>query len=377
MGARKQFVLASVGVLGLLGTACGTSSGTPAASHSGAPYSATFSWGKFTLSSAIATKVDKKQALNFVLSFQTLATVGAPVNLLAGMRQAAKDVKTQYGVDVNVKLIGPANTDPVAQISQVQQAISAGQVDCLAVEPVTPDAFVRVIDQAVAGGVPAYTVNTDSPSSHRFAYNGANDSFPPQGQFQMGQVSGQYTIQWLKDHNITPKVAALVTGDTTAPWAQGRMQGWVDTMKAALPSLQFVGTPTNALSTGYDPAGIYSQAAAFMNGHPTVDLYFDSDWGAKTIGKLITDRGLKGKITTIGYNVDTTYLDEVTSGDVMATVDQRYDLQSFGFVKGCADFLLKGTVPSSGFAYVQPTVVTPTNVADVKTRLAQEIALGS
>jgi hypothetical protein len=38
---------------------------------------------------------------------------------------------------------------------------------------------------------------------------------------------------------------------------------------------------------------------------------------------------------------------------------------------------LKGTVPSSGFAYVQPTVVTTTNVADVKTRLAQEIALGS
>ena len=376
MGARKAFVLASVAALGLLGSACGTSSTPPAASHTGAPYTAKFSWGQFTLASAIASKIDKKQPLNFVLSFQTLATVGAPVNLLAGMRQAADDVKTQYGVTVNVRLIGPPNTDPVAQISQVQQAISAGQVDCLAVEPVTPDAFVRVINQAVDGGVPSYTVNTDSPDSHRFAYSGANDSFPPTGQYQMGQVSGQYTIQWLKDHNVTPKVAALVTGDTTAPWAQGRMQGWMDTMKAAFPSLQFVGTPTNALSTGYDPAGIYSQVAAFMNGHPNVDLYFDSDWGAKTIGKLITDRGLKGKINTIGYNVDTTYLDEVTNGDVMATVDQRYDEQSAGFVTGCAAFLLKGTVPGP-FAYVQPTVVTPANVADVKARLAKEIQLGA
>jgi len=376
MGARKQFALASVAVLGLLGTACG-SGNTPAASHTGAPYSVKFSWGQFNLSSAIASKVDKKQPLNFVLSFQTLATVGAPVNLLAGMREAANDVKTQYGVTVNVRLIGPPNTDPVAQISQVQQAISAGQVDCLAVEPVTPDAFVRVINQAVSAGVPSYTVNTDSPDSHRFAYNGANDSFPPSGQYQMGQVSGQYSIQWLKDHNVTPHVAALVTGDTTAPWAQGRMQGWMDTMKQAFSDLQFVGTPTNALSTGYDPAGIYSQVAAFMNGHPNVDLYFDSDWGAKTIGKLIKDRGLKGKINTIGYNVDTTYLDEVTSGDVMATVDQRYDEQSAGFVRGCAAFLLKGTVPSGQYAYVQPTVVTPSNVADVKARLAQEIALGA
>jgi ribose transport system substrate-binding protein len=377
MGARKEFTLASMAVLGLLGTACGTSSTPPAATHSGAPYTANLSWGKFTLASSIADKIDKKQPLNFVLSFQTLATVGAPVNLLAGMRQAANDAKTQYGVTVNVKLIGPANTDPVAQISQVQQAIAAGQVDCLAVEPVTPDAFVRVINQAVDGGVPSYTVNTDSPDSHRFAYNGANDSFPPKGAYQMGQVAGQYSIQWLKDHSVTPKVAALVTGDTTAPWAQGRMQGWMDTMKAQFPDLQFVGTPTNALSTGYDPAGIYSQVAAFMNGHPSVDLYFDSDWGAKTIGKLIKDRGLKGKINTIGYNVDTTYLDEVTSGDVMATVDQRYDEQSAGFVKGCAAFLLKGAVPPDQYAYVQPTVVTPANVADVKARLAQEIQLGS
>ncbi len=377
MGARKAFVLASVAALGLLGSACGTSSTPPAASHTGAPYTAKFSWGQFTLASSIASKIDKKQPLNFVLSFQTLATVGAPVNLLAGMRQAADDVKTQYGVTVNVRLIGPPNTDPVAQISQVQQAISAGQVDCLAVEPVTPDAFVRVLNQAVDAGVPSYTVNTDSPDSHRFAYSGANDSFPPKGQYQMGQVSGQYSIQWLKDHNITPKVAALVTGDTTAPWAQGRMQGWMDTMKAAYPDLQFVGTPTNALSTGYDPAGIYSQVAAFMNGHPNVDLYFDSDWGAKTIGKLIKDRGLKGKINTIGYNVDTTYLDEVTSGDVMATVDQRYDEQSAGFVTGCAAFLLKGVVPPDQFQYIQPTVVTPANVADVKARLAKEIQLGA
>ena len=377
MGARKGFVLASVAILGLLGTACGGSSGGTGASHSGAPYSAKFSWGTFTLSSAVANKVDKKQALNFVLSFQTLATVGAPVNLLAGMRQAAADVKTQYGVTVNVKLIGPPTTDPVAQISQVQQAISAGQVDCLAVEPVSPDAFVRVINQAVDGGIPAYTVNTDSPDSHRFSYSGANDSFPPKGANQMGNVAADYSVQWLKDHSVTPKVAALVTGDTTAPWAQGRMQGWMDSMKKAFPDLQFVGTPTNALTTGYDPTDIYAKVGAFMNGHPNVDLYFDSDWGAKTIGKLIKDRGLKGKINTIGYNVDTTYLDEVTSGDVMATVDQRFDAQSAGFVTGCAAFLLKGAVPPDQFSYVKPTVVTASNVQEVKDRLAKEIQLGA
>jgi ribose transport system substrate-binding protein len=330
----------------------------------------TTSWGTFKLSSAIAAKIQAKQPLNFVLSFQALSSVGAPAFLAAGMKTAAAAIQQKYGVTVNTKVIGPAMTDPVTQISQVQQAVAAGQVDCLAVEPVTPDAFVNVINDAATKGIPTFTVNTDSPSADRFAYYGPNDT-DLSGANQLGIAAGKYTVSWAQQNHITLHKVALITGDTTAPWAQGRMQGFMQTLQAAFPNVKFVGTPTNAFTTGYDDPGIISKMQAFITGHPDVDFYFDSDWGAKDIGKLIAQTNLKNKVYTLGYNVDSTYLDQVTSGNVVATLDQRFDLQAGNWVTGCADFLLGGKTVT-GNQYVPATVVNTTNVADARARLASE-----
>src|SRR5690606_20748171 len=128
----------------------------------GAPYAATFSFGDFTLADRIAEKVDGKETLEIVLSFQTVAQVGAPALMAAGMEAAAAEVMDKYGVQLNTRVIGPTSTDPTTQISQIEQAVGAGQVDCLAVQPVSPDAFASVINSAVAAGVPTFTVNTDS-----------------------------------------------------------------------------------------------------------------------------------------------------------------------------------------------------------------------
>lgn len=347
----------SPGPTGSTGNGSGTSSG-------GAPYHATLPFGQFSLASRIASKVKEKKALDVTISFQTVAQVGAPALMTAGMKRAAAEVKAKYGVSVNTKVIGPSQTDPTTQISQIQQAIGSGQVDCLGVQPVTPDAFASVINDAVSKGVPTFTVNTDSGDSHRFAYYGPNDT-DLKAANQLGMVAGKATVDWAKSNNKVIKKAALVTGDTTAPWAQGRMEGWLKTVKAAFPDMQVVGSPTNALTTGYDAAKTYSDVGAFMNGHPDVDFYFDTDWGGSAIGKLIADRNLKGKVAAIGYNIDGNYLEQVREGNIIATVDQAFDRQAAAFVTGCADFLLGGKVPDSPMQYVPPTVVTQQNVASV------------
>lgn len=340
-----------------------TGTGGPASSDS-APYKATLPFGQFTLADRIASKIKDKKTLNITISFQTVAQVGAPALMTAGMKQAAAEVKEKYGVEINARVIGPSETDPTTQISQIQQAIGSGQVDCLGVQPVTPDAFANVIDDAVAKGVPTFTVNTDSGESHRFAYYGPNDT-DLNADNQLGVVAGKATVDWAKSNNKEIKKAALVTGDTTAPWAQGRMEGWIKTVKAAFPNMEVVGSPTNALTTGYDAAKTYGDVGAFMNGHPDVDFYFDTDWGGAAIGKLIADRGLKGKVAAIGYNLDGNYLEQVRDGNIIATVDQAFDRQAAAFVTGCADFLLGGKVPDSEMQYVPPTVVTQQNVDSV------------
>lgn len=343
----------------------GSSSGSSSASAGGPPNSVSYDWGQFSLDSRIADKIKSKQALNFVLSYQILNQPGAPAQLKAGLAEGAKAVQQKYGVQINTDLIGPAEVDPPTQISQMRQEVGAQKIDCGGVEPVTPGAFEGVINEAIGKGVPMMTVNTDSPNSHRMAYFGADDDAQPDSPMQMGRIAGKVTVDWAKKNNVdlNGKQVALITGDTTAAWAQARMKGWVDTIKQAFPQVQVIGTPTNAFTTGYDPATVLAKMSSFMTGHPDVRLYYDSDWGANQIGQLIKQRNLKGKVDAIGYNLDKTYVDDLKESLLIATIDQRYDLQAKNFVLGCADFLL-GKKKLDEYQFVKPSIWTPDNVGD-------------
>lgn len=354
----------------LLLAACGTStSGSPttAASSAGSthngPGAVKFSWGTFNTSSRIASKIKNHEPLIVDLSYQALSEPGGPALLRAGLQAGATWAQKQYGVKVLVNLIGTPQTNPPAQISQIQSLVSAGQVDCVGVEPVTPGAFKNVINSTMAAGVPVMTVNTDSPESHRIAYYGVDDTNPA-SPLWTGNIAGNFTVKWAQENHINLKSAALVTGDTTASWAQGRMQGWMQAVKAAYPSINIIGTPTNAFTTGYAPATIQSDMSAFMAGHRDVQFYFSSDWEAAEIAQLIGNQGLKGKVFTLGFNVDSTILKDLQAGTMIATIDQRYDLQAENFVKGCARLLLGGVAPSSPNQYVNPSIWTPNNVND-------------
>jgi ribose transport system substrate-binding protein len=370
-GRRALAVAASFALAGGI-AACGSSNGGGGGSSGGsggsAPTTTHFSWGDFKLAPQVASKVKAKSPLKFVLSYQILNEPGAPGQLNAGLQQGAAAVQKKYGVKVEARLIGPPETDPPTQISQLRQQVNSNSVDCGGVEPVTPGAFVSPINEAVQKGIPMFTVNTDSPQSHRLAYYGADDDADMGSSLQMGKIAGKFTVDWAKKNNfeLNGKQVALVTGDTTASWAQARMKGWMDTVKAAFPSIQVVGTPTNALTTGYTPADILSKMSSFMTGHPDVAFYYDSDWGAAEIGQLIERQHLQGKVATIGYNIDSTYVQDLQRKLIIATIDQRYDLQARNFVEGCADFLLGHKTPEQ-YSFVKPSIWTPSNVTDATT----------
>jgi len=319
-----------------------------------------FPWGTFKLASRIATKIKDHKALQFDLSFQEISEPGAPDLLKVGMQEGAAWIKKTYGVTVNVKLIGTPVTNPPAQISQIQSLADAGQIDCAGVEPVTPGAFNNVINSTMKDGIPVFTVNTDSPDSHRVAYSGVDDT-DANSPLWTGRIAGNFTVSWAKAHHINLTTAALITGDTTASWAQGRMQGWMNAVKAAFPKIKITGTPTNAFTTGYTPATIQTDMQAYITGHSSVQFYFDSDWGAAEIAQLINKEHLKGKVFTLGFNVDSTYIKDLQQGTLIGTVDQRYDLQAENYVKACGRFLLAGIKPPT-YDFIAPSIWTPANV---------------
>jgi len=348
---RATLATSIIAVTVLLGA-----SGLPGAARAASgPSTARFPWGTFTLNSRIAAKVAAHQPLNAIVSFQALGVPFAVPEMNAGMKRAANAAKTQYGATINTKVVGPVNTDPNAQISQIRTLINSGQVDCLAIEPTTPDAFADIFDVAFKAGVPVFAVNTDAPKAHRFSYYGIDE-------VAGGKVVGRNTITWLTRRHITPKAVALFTGDTTAPWAQGRMTGWLDVMKAAYPHLKVYGTPTTAPSDNYEGTVTYSKVRAVLTGRPDVNLLFHTDWGIQYMPQTISDLKLTNKVFAVGYNVDDAILNEVQNGSIIGTLDQRYDNQSEGFVQGCANYLYAHKLPSYPVSYVNPFMVTHDNV---------------
>lgn len=367
-------IVGSFALLPVFGVAAAASHNTKTSpfkliNGSRAPYEVRYSWGTFKLNSRIAKKVKEHKALNIVLSFQTLSSVGAPAELKAGMKFAAKELKKKYGVPIHVQLIGPTTTNTPKQIAQVLTKLQSNEVDALGIQPVSAQSFISIINKAMTDGVPTFTVNTPSPRSRRISYYGVNDT--PSGD---GVKVAHYTIHWLKTHHIKLKTAALVTGDTTAPWAQGRMKGWVDTMRKAYPGLKIYGTPTNALSTGYDAATTYAKVRAFLIGHPNVQFLFDTDWGGVPIARAIQSLGRAGSVHVIAFNTDPQILKFIGHSPLIAAASQNYYNQGKSFVIGAVNFLLAGKVPKR-YEYLKVLMVTPRTVGSFRDRFGKEMGL--
>src|SRR5260370_25376017 len=127
-------------------------------------------------------------------------------------------------------------------------------------------------------------------------------------------------------------------GDPSPFWGQGRMTGFMNTIKAAIPDANFVNDPSTALNTSYDPAPTYDKAKAFLLGHPNVDVFQNSDIGAEHIDRAIKDLGKAGKTFTVGWNVSKANLDYIDQRIQIGTMDQKWGEQPAFSGTPCAQF---------------------------------------
>jgi ABC-type sugar transport system substrate-binding protein len=329
-----------------------------AASKNGPPYVYHASWGTFHLSPAIASKISGHQTLNIGLSMegQTIPIYGPQYKY--GFGVGVKKWSKVYGVPVHGVFLGPVTADPTTQLNQLRSALATNSVDCLTVEGGGNPAFAPLIDQAIASGIPVFTVGTDILQSHRFA------TFHTIWT-EEGGLDADAMVKYFKAHNITLKQAWMTTGDVSAPFAQARMSGFMTELKKLVPSVTFLDTPSTAPNTGFDPATVYNDAKSFLAGHSGIQAVYQTDAGAEFVDKAIVDLGLKGKVFTSGENVDLTNLNYIQTGVQVSTIDQNYPAQSAYPVHACLAFLLQGKIlPNNN----TPGVITAANVQQARRR---------
>ena len=343
-------LLPLVAVTALIAVACGS---TPAATTAptdapvatdaataapqGAPYTATLKDGStFTLNPRVVDKLTKGEPINYVFSYGSTAIPLFSPQYKAGYERTLPEA--QKILAMNGQAIAPASAvqDSNEQIAQIDALFKADQIDCLSIQSTGDNAFTKIVNDIMATGIPVFTVGVQS--------NGNEFTNFTQISLKEGAQAAGIVVDYMKAHGLDFKVFAVSGGDPTQNWAQGRMQGFIDGIKAAIPDAKFVNDASTGLVTSYDPAGTYDAYKAFIQGNPEVQVIENVDIGGEHAARAIADSGNTGKMFSLGWNVSIGQLDAIEAGTQIVALDQQWgDQAGFGAL-GCAEFLKNGKI---------------------------------
>ena len=307
------------------------------APQTGLPFTGTLKDGStFTLNPRVADKLAKGEAINYVFSYGSTAIPLFSPQYAAGYARTLPEA--QAILPMNGQAIAPASAvqDINEQIAQIDTLFKADLIDCLSVQSTGTDAFTKIVNDIMATGIPVFTVGVES--------NGNEFTNFTQISNKEGRQAAGIIVDYMKANNLDFKFFAVSGGDPTQNWAQGRMQGFIDGIKEAIPDATFVNDATSALVTTYDPAGSYDAYKAFIQGNPEVQVIENVDIGGEHAARAIADSDNTGKMYSLGWNVSIGQLDAIEAGTQIVALDQQWgDQAGFGAL-GCAELLKNGTV---------------------------------
>ncbi len=185
---------------------------------------------------------------------------------------------------------GPeSGIDVPAQIAQIEALLDTGQIDCLSIEPPGLERLHRrsptdCWPRASRCSRSACTSNGNEFTNFTQIPREGRQARPPRSS-----SSGWPTTA--RTSRSSPSPAA-----TRPPfWAQGRMKGFEETIKAAIPDATFVTDEANGLATTFDAGQTYDAYRAFLAGNPTVQFIENVDIGAEHADRAIEEAGKEGQ----------------------------------------------------------------------------------
>lgn len=274
--------------------------------------------------------------------------VGHPywVTVADGVKKASGEVganTTETGP------VGEVNID--TQIQAIETAI-ASKVDGILTMALNPTAFTPVINKAIAAGIPVVLIDTDAPMSKRSVYAGTSnfDAGVEAGKAMIKATGGKATI-------------GIITGAIDADNLIQRIDGFKKAIEGS-PNMKIVDLqPGNS-----DLLQATEKAQSMIQAHSDITaMYGTSAECAAAIGKVITEKGLKGKVTIIGFDDLDQTLDLIRQGVVYGTaVQKNYEMGYMG-IKILAD-IKEGKAPAKQIIDTGVTIVTKENIETYKAK---------
>jgi ribose transport system substrate-binding protein len=241
------------------------------------------------------------------------------------VRKGAEDAASELGVKVTVFM--PQKEDIPQQIETVETWISMG-FKGMVVAPSDPEALVSPVNSAMGKGIPAITIDTDSPNSKRLCYIGTDN-------YTAGLAAGKEMADILKGKG---KVA-IATGSLTAMNSLERIRGFEDATEK-YPEIEII---KPILCDNEETSRAVELAETALLNNPDLDAFFGVyAFNGPSAAKAVKAAGKKGEIHIVSFDVTDEHLYLIDEGLIDATVAQKQYLMGYEGVKIIHDMVENG-----------------------------------
>jgi ribose transport system substrate-binding protein len=271
----------------------------------------------------------------------------------AGAVKASQEL-TKNGTPVDIIWKGPLREDDREQQVQVVEGFVSQQVNGMVIAPLDKDALVRPVEEAARAGIPTVVVDSDLASDKV-------ESFVATDNFKGGELAATQMGKLLGGHG---KVIMMRTSEG-ANSSLNREAGFLQKLKADFPNIELVSSEQFAGPTR-DGAKRLAENLLNRYGNDVQGIFTSNE--SSTAGMLLAlqDIALAGKVTFIGFDSNSTFIDAMKNGQLNAFVVQNPFKMGYLGVKTMIEHLEGHKVEKRIDTGV--TLVTPENLDSAETR---------
>jgi len=201
----------------------------------------------------------------------------------------------------------------VGQMANAMETAITSNAAGIAIALTDNSAFIEPTKKALGKAIPVIAYNANAAGNFPLTYVG-QDLFL--SGFQMGQRIAR---------DVTSGDVLVGISQPGGNNVQPRLDGIIAALKQAAP-----GVNVRSVNTGAEQAGeLNAMTAAYTGNQGAKGIYAVDAGSTEACAKLITDRGLAGKVHGGGFDLLKGSLDGVKSGALDFTIDQSPYLQGF------------------------------------------------
>ncbi len=231
----------------------------------------------------------------FMVSF--LSGIDYWKHCYAGMEDAGA------ALGVTTKYTGQTDADVAGQVAVLEQVVAQNPKG-ITITCVNSTALADTIDAAREQGISVVTFDSDSPTSSRSSYLST-------GNYEAGVTAAEYLVPLVGNAG---KIAVLYT--VGAENTESRVSGFEDWCAENAPGVEII-----KVNDGGDTTVAVDNMSATLQANDDIVGLFCVDGIAGTAGPTaVAESGQD--IRTLAFDVDTTVLDKIKTGEIDATVAQ-------------------------------------------------------